>query len=209
MEAAAEDLEIRDAVVSVRGTPARSMALEEIAAVAYMQPFRLPQGMRPGLEHTTRFAATGITYSNATHVCVCEIDTNTGMIRVVRYIVSEDCGVMINPGVVEGQIAGGVAQGIGGVLLEHSPCDDAGNVLASTYLDYLLPTISDIPRMEFDHVVTPSVSPGGFKGMGEGGAMVSPAAVLNAIADALAPLGIPVNRQPVSPSEILGRLKGS
>jgi carbon-monoxide dehydrogenase large subunit len=114
---------------------------------------------------------------------------------------------MINPNVVEGQIAGGTAQGIGGALLEHMIYDDDGNPLSTTFLDYLLPTAADVPTIEYGHVETPGPLPGGYKGVGEGGAIGAPPAVVNAVADALAPFGADITRLPVSPSAILGLLE--
>jgi carbon-monoxide dehydrogenase large subunit len=111
--------------------------------------------------------------------------------------------VVINPNVVEGQIAGGVVQGIGGVLYEHLPYDDNGTPQATTFMDYLLPTTTEVPIIEYDHVESPSERLGGYKGVGEGGAVAAPAAIVNAIADALAPLGVKITRQPLGPSQIL------
>ena len=124
-------------------------------------------------------------WANATHVCTCEVDIVTGAVRLLRYIVSEDCGPMINPNVVEGQIAGGTVQGIGGVLLEHLAYDPDGNPLTTTFMDYLLPTAADVPLIEYGHVETMAPGPGGYKGVGEGGAIGAPPAVVNAVADAL------------------------
>ncbi len=122
---------------------------------------------------------------------------------MLRYIVSEDCGRMINPMVVEGQIAGGVIQGMGGVLLEHFVYDGDGNPVTTTFMDYLLPTTTEVPELEIGHIVTDATSnPGGFKGMGEGGAIGSHAAVANAVADALIPLGVKVTTTPLGPSQI-------
>ena len=116
---------------------------------------------------------------------------------------SEDCGVVINPNVVEGQVAGGVVQGIGGVLLEHFVYDEDGNPLTTTFLDYLLPTAPEIPMFEYGHIQTASERPGGFKGMGEGGAIGAPAAVFNAVADALSPFGVTLTRQPLTPASLV------
>jgi carbon-monoxide dehydrogenase large subunit len=127
---------------------------------------------------------------------------------VLRYVVSEDCGNMINPMVVEGQIAGGVVQGIGGVFFEHFVYDDAGNPLTTTFLDYLLPTAADVPDIEYGHVVTASNTPGGFKPMGEGGAIVSPPALINAVRDALRPFGADINFQPLTPERLLDIIDG-
>jgi carbon-monoxide dehydrogenase large subunit len=199
-----------DATVRVRGVPASARPLAELAAVSYLQPDLLPEGETPGLEASTRLRSNAFaTYSNATHVCTCEVDPDTGMVRLLRYVVSEDCGVMINPMVVEGQIAGGVAQGIGGVLLEHLASDPDGTPLATTFLDYLLPTATDVPTIEYGHVETPSSMPGGFKGVGEGGAIASPAAVINAVADALAHLGVRITDQPLSPDRVRRLVEGA
>ena len=147
--------------------------------------------MPAGLEASARYTAdVPVVWVNATHVCTCEVDVATGEVRILRYIVSEDCGPMINPNVVEGQIAGGTVQGIGGVLYEHLAYDDDGNPITTTFMDYLLPTATEVPVIEYGHVETPSPGPGGYKGVGEGGAIGAPPAVVNAVADALAPFGV-------------------
>jgi carbon-monoxide dehydrogenase large subunit len=125
------------------------------------------------------------------------------VVSLLRFIVSEDCGVMINPMVVEGQIAGGVAQGVGGALYEEMAYDAEGNPLATTFLDYLIPTAVEVPDLECGHIETPSASLGGYKGMGEGGAIASPAAVANAVNDALAGLGATVTEFPITPMRVL------
>jgi aerobic carbon-monoxide dehydrogenase large subunit len=204
MEAAPQDLEVSGSVVSVRGTPTRSLSFAELAGTAYLNAAMMPPGMEPGLEVTTRFQPPApFTWSNATHLCTCEVDVETGEISLKRFVVSEDCGVMINPMVVEGQIAGGVTQGIGGALYEEMAYDDSGNPLASTFLDYLIPTASEVPLIEYGHVETASPSAGGYKGMGEGGAIASPAAVANAVNDALLPLGARVTQFPITPWRVL------
>jgi carbon-monoxide dehydrogenase large subunit len=134
---------------------------------------------------------------------VVEIDPLTCVPKVLRYIVSEDCGRMINPAVVEGQIFGGVVQGLGGVLLEDFVYDDDGNPLTTTFVDYLLPTTTDVPHIEVGHIETDSTTnPGGYKGMGEGGAIGAHAAVANAVGDALAHLGVNVLATPLGPNDI-------
>jgi aerobic carbon-monoxide dehydrogenase large subunit len=206
LEAAEADLEIVAGRVQVVGTPTRGMTISEVAAIAYTQPAALPEGVPPGLEAQSRFSPDSFTtWSNACHMCVVEIDPGTGAVTILRYVVSEDCGIMINPNVVEGQIAGGVVQGIGGVLYEHLKYDEAGNPLATTFLDYLLPTATEVPEIEYAHIETPAPSnPGGHKGLGEGGAIGSPPAVINAIADALRHLGVQIRDQPLGPAEIVG-----
>ncbi len=204
LEASPDDIELAGSRAAVRGTPTKGLSLAEIAGTAYFEPASLPDGVPPGLEASGRYRAKDLSvWANATHVCTCEVDPETGVVTVLRYIVSEDCGPMINPTVVEGQIAGGSVQGIGGVLYEHLAYDSEGNPLASTLMDYLLPTIAEVPVIEYGHVETPSPSPGGYKGVGEGGAIGAPPAVVNAVADALAPLGVTVTRLPLGPAAVL------
>ena len=209
LEAAPEDLVITDGFVHVAGTPTKGMAISDIARFAYSMPAALPPGQPPGLESQARFTPSSwITWSNACHMCVVEIDKATGAVEILRYVVSEDCGVMINPNIVEGQIAGGVVQGIGGVLYEHLPYDEHGNPLASTFVDYLLPTATEVPTIEYAHIETPApTNPGGHKGLGEGGAIGSPPALINAVADALRPLGVQVRSQPLGPADIVALLE--
>ncbi len=132
-----------------------------------------------------------------------EVDVKTGFVRLLRYAVVEDCGVMINPLIVDGQVHGGVVQGIGGALLEHLVYDENGQMLSQTLMDYLLPTALDVPTIEVHHLQTPSpFTVGGFKGMGEGGAIAPLPALANAVSDALAPLGVSVSALPLSPDRI-------
>jgi carbon-monoxide dehydrogenase large subunit len=209
-EASPDDIELSRGRVFVRGTPSRAMTLAEVAALSYFQPDLLPPGVPPGLESTGRYkAALPWNYANATHVCTCEVDTRTGRVELLRYIVAEDCGPMINPNVVEGQIAGGTVQGIAGALFEQLAYDEDGNPLATTFMDYLVPTAAEVPDIEYVHVETPAPVPGGYKGVGEGGVLGSVGAVVNAVADALAPLGVTVSRLPLSPPAILDLIDGN
>ena len=207
LEAAEADIELVDGRASVRGTPTVGVTVSELANIAYFQTQALPPGVPAGLEASARYTAQSpMIWANATHVCTCEVDVVTGQVTVLRYIVSEDCGRMINPSVVEGQIAGGTVQGIGGALMEHLVWDDDGNPLATTFVDYLLPTTTDVPVIEYGHVETPAPGPGGYKGVGEGGAIGAPPAVINAVADALAPLGVTITRLPITPASIVALL---
>jgi carbon-monoxide dehydrogenase large subunit len=207
LEAAVADIELVGSRASVRGTPAIGISLREMAALAYFNPSSLPPGVPAGLEASARYTAENASiWVNATHVCTCEVDVATGGVTLLRYIVSEDCGPMINPDVVEGQIAGGVVQGIGGALYEHLAYDEHGNPVATTLMDYLVPSAAEVPMIEYGHVETPSPGPGGYKGVGEGGAIGAPPAVVNAVADALAPFGVTVTRLPVTPSRIVALL---
>jgi carbon-monoxide dehydrogenase large subunit len=205
LEAAVDDMELAEGRAFVRGTPTAAIEVSDIAEIAYFRSGELPPGMASGLEATERYTAASPmpVWANASHVCTCEVDPSTGEVTLLRYIVSEDCGPMINPAVVEGQIAGGTVQGIGGALLEELAHDDDGNPVATTFMDYLLPTIAEVPVIEYGHVVTPSSGPGGYKGVGEGGAIGAPPAVINAVADALAPFGVTITRLPLRPETIL------
>jgi carbon-monoxide dehydrogenase large subunit len=210
LEAAPGDLELAGSHARVKGSPTNAVPLSKVAEIAYFMPQKLPAGVPAGLEASARYQARSmVIWANASHVCTCEVDITTGAVTLLRYIVSEDCGPMINPSVVEGQIAGGVVQGIGGVLFEHLPYDEDGNPLATTFMDYLLPTTCDVPTIEYGHVETPGPGPGGFKGVGEGGAIGAPPAVVNAIADALAPLGVEITRLPLSPASIRGLIEAA
>jgi carbon-monoxide dehydrogenase large subunit len=206
-EAAVEDIEIAHGWASVRGTPATRISVAEIAAIAYFSPGSLPPDVPPGLEASGRFTPSARSnWANATHICTCHVDVATGQVRLLRYIVGEDCGAMINPNVVEGQIAGGTVQGIGGALLEQIAYDEIGNPLSSTFMDYLLPTSAEVPEIEYGHVESPGPLPGGYKGVGEGGAIGAPPAVVNAVNDALAPLGVTLTRLPLTPNNILEQI---
>jgi len=210
LEAAPDDIELADSTAFVRGTPAVTVSLARLADIAYHQTAALPPGVTAGLEasarHTTPVASI---WANATHVCTCEVDVVTGLVTILRYIVSEDCGPMINPNVVEGQIAGGTVQGIGGVLHEHLAYDADGNPVTTTFLDYLLPTAGDVPVIEYGHVETMAPGPGGYKGVGEGGAIGAGGAVVNAIADALAPLGVRITELPLGPAQIVALVEAA
>jgi carbon-monoxide dehydrogenase large subunit len=206
LEISPDDLEINDGVVSAKGTPTKALPLAQIAMQATLAPNSLPAGSDPLLEAQEVFKGEGITgsgWSGGTHACTVEVDLETGRVKILRYVVVEDCGRVINPAIVEGQVRGGVAQGIGEVLYEHAAYDEDGNFLAGTFMDYLLPTAAEIPRIEIEHLETDPDGELGFRGVGEGGAVVAPATVTNAVADALAPLGARVSEQYLPPSKVL------
>jgi carbon-monoxide dehydrogenase large subunit len=207
LEVSVGDLELVGGRVHVRGAPTAGLSVADIAAIAYLDAQSLPPGVEAGLEATFRYTAeSGTIWVNATHLCTCEVDVVTGHVTLLRYIVSEDCGPMINPSVVEGQIAGGSVQGIGGVLYEHLAVDADGNPQATTFVDYLLPTTTEIPVVEYGHVETPGPGPGGHKGVGEGGAIGAPPAVVNAVADALSPFGVTITKLPLGPADLVALL---
>jgi aerobic carbon-monoxide dehydrogenase large subunit len=208
LEADPADVTPADGRYAVRGMPDRSVTVRQIARAAYSGAKQLPKGLEPGLEATRFYDPYYGTASNATHAAMIEIDRATLEVKTLRYVVVEDCGRMVNPLIVDGQVHGGVAQGIGAALLEEIVYDDQGQLLSGTLMDYVVPSACEIPKMEVHHVETPSpVALGGFRGMGEGGTIGAPAAIANAVADALAPLSIEIAELPVTP-ERLFRLIG-
>jgi aerobic carbon-monoxide dehydrogenase large subunit len=206
LEANPDDLEIAEGIIQVRGSPQSRMMVAEVARLAYHRPERLPPGLMPAdLSTTQNYDAspgTG-TWANAAHAAIVDVDIATGFVRILRYVVVEDCGVMINPLIVDGQVHGGVVQGIGGAMMEHLVYDENGQLLSQTLMEYLLPSALDVPTIEVHHLQTPSAfTLGGFKGMGEGGAIAPLPALANAVSDALAPLGISIDALPLSPDRI-------
>jgi carbon-monoxide dehydrogenase large subunit len=206
LEADVEDLEIVDGSVRVRGAPARAIGLDQVARLASSGRgfgMVMPAGVSVGLEASAYFTPLQAGYSGSCHVCILDVDPDTGEVEIVRYVVGHDCGNVINPLIVEGQILGGVAHGLSNALYEEAVFDADGQSLASSFLDYTLPSAREMPRLELFHLTTPSpVNPLGVKGAGEAGTLPVPAAVANAIEDALRPFGVRVNRLPLNPSRI-------
>lgn len=209
LEANPGDLEIVGGVVAVRGSPDRCKTVAEVARLSYMAPFSLDEALGDGFDASFDFETPAGGWTQSTHVCWVQLDPGTGLVTVPRYLVVEDCGQMINPAVVEGQIRGGVAQGIGSVLLEKIVYDDSGQCTTSTFMDYLLPTAAEIPRIDIEHLEGPSQGDVPWRGVGEGGAIGTPAAVCNAIEDALAPWGIKITEQHLPPSRILQHISSA
>ena len=208
LETELDSIRLENGAIVVAGAPDRTRTLRQIAEIAYGEPARLPPGMESGLEAQYRYDPPPVTFTSAAHACIVEVDADTGFVKIRRWVSCEDCGTIINPAIVEGQIAGGLAQAIGAVLLEEAGYDASGNPLAVTYKDYLLPAISDVPDFEYLHACTPSKSEGGFRGVGEGGAIIGPPTLINAIADALAPFGeVPLDL-PLTPVKILEVIEG-
>jgi len=208
MEVSPQDVELKDGRIQVKGVPGRSMSVPEVAKAAVYHA-DVPDNDEPGLEASHYYKAP-TPYANATHAAIVEVDRDTGAVKIKRYVVVEDCGRMINPLIVEGQIAGGVAQGIGNAMLEHLRYDENGQILTTSLMDYLLPSSTDVPSIEYGHLETPCpISEGGIKGMGEGGAVAPPPALANAICDALSPFGWkPITRLPMTPEVVLSLLAG-
>src|SRR6059036_476866 len=212
LEAAVEDLTIEDGRIRVRGAPSLGLALGEVAAIATAQRpgYALPGGMDPGLDASAYVHVTQSTYSSGAHAAVVEVDLDTGSVRVLRYVAVDDCGTMINPMVVDGQIHGGVAHGIGNAFLEEIIYDAAGQLATGTLMEYALPRAADVPSLDVHHVVTPSpLNPLGVKGAGEGGTLPAPAAIANAVADALRPLGVAVTEMPLTRERLWRRVRAA
>jgi aerobic carbon-monoxide dehydrogenase large subunit len=208
MEASARDLQISDGRVLVRGDPASALGVAEVARRAASGEFG--PGADADLEVVATFDGGEGGWSGGTHCAIVDVDAETGLVTVERYVVAEDCGALINPAVVEGQIRGGVAQGIGAVLLERSAYDEAGNCQSATFMDYLVPTACDIPRIEIAHLQTvPLDADVNFRGVGEGGMIVAPPTIVNAIEDALAPFGVRIYEQHLPPARILELIAGA
>jgi carbon-monoxide dehydrogenase large subunit len=203
-----ENVTIANGMVHIAGAEEMTRSLRDIAEIAYGEPTRLPPGFEAGLEAQYRYQPPPMTFTSAAHACIVEVDADTGFVKILRWISAEDCGTIINPAVVEGQIAGGLAQAIGMVLLEEVSFDERGNPTATTFKDYMLPQISDVPDFEYLHANTPSQSVGGIRGVGEGGAIIGPPTLVNAIADALVPFGeIPFDL-PLTPVKLLEVIEG-
>jgi carbon-monoxide dehydrogenase large subunit len=185
-----------------------SLTLSDIARIAYLDPTRLPTGVSPGLEFHKTYDPPPMTYSNSTHVCEVEVDADTGAVRMDRYVVAEDCGTVMSPVVVEGQQLGAIAMGLSGTLFEHVEYDERGQNLSGTLADYLMATAHELPNIDIISMHTPNRhTPAGLKGMAEGGVMGAIGALSNAVSDALAPLGIRVEQQPLTPMYLRGLIR--
>jgi carbon-monoxide dehydrogenase large subunit len=208
LEAAAEDIVLEADAARVAGTD-RAIAIETLARAAYHQAHRFKSEIGPGIADTATYDPAG-TFSNACHVAIVEVDVETGGVILENFVVAEDAGRLINPMIVDGQIQGGVAQGIANALLEEIVYDDAGNILTATLADYLSPSAREIPAIEIRHLETlADASVTKAKGLGEGGAIGAPAAILNAINDALSPLGVSIDEFPATPRRIREAVKAA
>ena len=202
LEAAAEDLTLADGQAFVRGVPGRSVTLAEIARIAHLETHRLPADLEPGLDATRFYDPIRGTFAAGAQAAIVEIEPETGAVAIRRYVCVEDTGRVINPLVVEGQVHGAIAQGIGGALLEHHVYDASGQLLTGTFMEYAIPTAAAVPPLETLHIEEPAANLLGVRGVGEGGTL-GPAAVLaNAVADALSPLGVEPDELPLSASRV-------
>jgi carbon-monoxide dehydrogenase large subunit len=208
MEVSPDDLELRDGFACVRGVPGMKTSFRDIAVKSIGMPgFSMAGGLAPGLENTAYFQPDQSTYSNGTHIAEVDVDIETGAVKIVRYTVLHDCGTVINPMVVEGQVVGGVAHGIGNALFERLVHDEGAEPQTVTFADYLLPTAPEMPPIAVHHTETPSpLNPLGLKGAGEGGTIAAIAAIIGAVENALAPFGVRINEAPIDPPRIVALL---
>jgi aerobic carbon-monoxide dehydrogenase large subunit len=205
IEAAEADLRVSDGEVYVVGEAKPQISVAETARVAYLESNRLPAGIEPGLDATAFYDPIRGAFAAGAQVAAVEVDRTTGELRILKYVCVEDAGRAIHPQIVDGQIAGSIAQGLGGALYEHLVYDDDGNLSTGTLLDYLLPTSAEVPDVVIGHVSRPAANPLGVRGVGEGGTLGPNAVMAGALRDAV---GIPVNTLPISPASVWKELNG-
>jgi carbon-monoxide dehydrogenase large subunit len=202
LEADEADIEYVDGQFHVRGAPGRGVSLAEVARTSY-RPHKLPGNFNLGLDETVVYEPTGLCFTSGAHCCIAEIDRDTGKVRILRYVAVDDCGTVINPLIVMGQVHGGLAQGIAQALIEEIRYGDDGQPATATMIDYTLPSALDLPTYEAHHIETPtSVNPLGAKGVGESGAIGAPHTVVNAVVDALSHLGVRDIDMPCTPQKV-------
>jgi len=202
LECAEDDLEFTEGEFRVRGTPAKSMAIQAVAYQAFTA-HDLPDGLEPNLAEQVTYDPPNFTFPYGTHVAVVEVDDETGQVRLVDYVAVDDCGNQINPLIVEGQVHGGIVQGVAQALWEEAVYDEDGNLRNPTLIDYCVPSAAEVPSFTLDSTVTPSpTNPLGVKGVGEAGTIGSAAAVINAVVDALSPFGITDVTMPATPERV-------
>jgi carbon-monoxide dehydrogenase large subunit len=198
-EANVDDLRLERGEVFVAGEPKPLVSLAEIARVAYLESNRLPKGIEPGLEATRFYDPIRGAFAAGAQAAVIEVDRSTGQLTILKWVCVEDAGRVINPQVVEGQIAGSIAQGIGGTMYEHLIYDEAGNLSTGTLMDYLMPTTVEVPELVIDHIAVPADNPLGVRGVGEGGTLGPNAVLAGAVADAL---GVEMTHLPITPAAV-------
>lgn len=212
LQVTAEDVRLEDGFVVANTAGGAKVSLTEIAIAAFLRPERLPDGVDPGLSVVASYRTAKDTgaWSYGTHAAIVAVDKGTGLVKILDYVIAHDCGTIVNPMIVDGQMMGGLAQGIGTALYEEMPYNSDGQPLATTFLDYLVPGASEMPQTRITHLSLPSpITRYGIKGMGEGGAIPPPAAICNAVNDALRPLGVSINETPMTPERIIHALMGA
>jgi aerobic carbon-monoxide dehydrogenase large subunit len=218
------DVVIENGAVHVAGSAEKAVTLQEIGTLAWVRTFELPDGVDPGLESTQTYDPPllqhfadergrmngAAAWANATHAAVVKVDVETGVIEILDYVVVHDCGPVVNPPIVEGQVVGGVAQEIGGTLYEHLAYTEEGQPLATTFMDYLIPSSMEIPEIVVEHLESPSPNmPLGLKGAGEGGCLGPPAALSNAVTDALREFDVEITQLPITPGVIREQIRAA
>jgi carbon-monoxide dehydrogenase large subunit len=208
MEVSPDDIEVEKGTYSVKGDPTMSKTIQEVALAAH-GPLELPEGVEGHLDAACVYDPPNLTYPYGAYICAVDLDPNTGAVKVRRFIAVDDCGTRINPMIVEGQIHGGLADGVGMALMEVIAFDEAGNCLGGSFMDYQLPTSMECPSWELGETVTPSPHhPIGAKGVGESATVGSPAAVVNAVMDALKPYGVRHADMPLTPAQVWRTIQG-
>jgi carbon-monoxide dehydrogenase large subunit len=209
MEANEADVEFKGSKFSVRGAPGEGKSFAEVATMANLA-WNMPPGVEPGLEAAAFFDPSNFVYPFGTHICTVEVNPDTGEAKILRYVCVDDCGPHINPMIVEGQIHGGVIQGLGEALQEMVVYDADGQLLSGTMMDYAVPRASQMPRIETAFTTTPSpVNPLGVKGIGEAGTIPAAAVLVSAVCDALAPLGIRHIDKPLTPARVWAAIQAA
>jgi carbon-monoxide dehydrogenase large subunit len=209
LEASPGDLDLADGRIAVKGVPDRGVAIAEVARVAHLETHRLPPDVEPGLDATRFYDPIRGTFAAGSQAAVVEVDPATGTIAIRRYVCVEDTGRIVNPLIVEGQVHGAIAQGIGGALSEHLVYDEAGQLLTGTLMEYAVPTARALPPLELDHIEEPADNLAGVRGVGEGGTLGPAAAIASAVADALAPFDVEPNELPLTPARVWASLRAA
>jgi carbon-monoxide dehydrogenase large subunit len=211
LEADEGDLELAEGVVRVAGAPQLNVKLSEIARILQGAPgYGFPAGVDPGLEVSVNHRTDALSYANGCHACEVEVDAETGEVKILRYVAMQDSGILINPMMVEGQIHGGVAHGIGNALYEWMGYDEAGQPVTTTFADYLLPTSTEVPMLDTLYKETRSpLNPLGVKGVGEAGTIPAAAALISAVEDALSPFNVRIGQVPLLPSALAAMIRQS
>jgi aerobic carbon-monoxide dehydrogenase large subunit len=209
LECSADDLEFTDGAFRVRGNPEAAKTIAEIAGAVFVA-HDLPDGIEPSLDSEATYDPTNFSFPHGTHLVATEVDTETGRVTIRKYVAVDDVGKVINPLIVEGQVHGGVAQGVAQALYEEAVYDESGNLITGSFAEYLLPSAADLPQIVSDRTETPAPGhPLGVKGVGEAGTIASTPAVVNAIVDALRPRGVHDVPMPCTPERVWRAAQGS
>jgi carbon-monoxide dehydrogenase large subunit len=211
LEAGRDDLAMRDGRIEIAGVPGSGLSLREVAeAVSGVPGYAMPGQFEPGLESMQSFLPSALTYGGGCHAVEVEVDIETCGVRILRYVIVNDCGRIINPMIVEGQIVGGAAHGVGNALYEWMGYDDQAQPITTSFADYLMPSATEVPRIEVKLAEFPSpLNPLGVKGVGESGCVPAAGAIISAVENALAPFGVRIEEYPVTPARLFALLQSS